>query len=149
MIATLMAQGIETTDTEPYYATQYSFTDDNAFYEQLLDIGPDPALHLTAANPFVPRQATIPDRSQRDDVVRAKLLDEEDLALYHVQDFEFLRPKAPCTTKLRFPTELKNLTECLKRQGLSRSMMEPVHNMVYLCVRQRIPGHAFRHILAN
>ena len=38
---------------------------------------------------------------------------------------------------------------CLKRQALSRSMIEPVHNMVYLCVRQRIQGHAFRHILAT
>ena len=38
---------------------------------------------------------------------------------------------------------------CLKHQALSRSMIEPVHNMVYVCVRQRIQGHAFRHILAN
>ena len=38
---------------------------------------------------------------------------------------------------------------CLKRQALSRSMIEPVHNMVYLCLRQRIQSHAFRHILAN
>ena len=28
-------------------------------------------------------------------------------------------------------------------------MIEPVHNMVYLCLRQRIQSHAFRHILAN
>ena len=38
---------------------------------------------------------------------------------------------------------------CLKRQALSRSMIEPVHTMVYLCVRKRIQGHAFRYILAN
>ena len=38
---------------------------------------------------------------------------------------------------------------CLKRQALTRSMIEPIHNMMYLCVRQRVEGHAFRYILAN
>ena len=38
---------------------------------------------------------------------------------------------------------------CLERQALSRSMIESVHNMVDLCIRQRIQGHTFRHILAN
>ena len=31
---------------------------------------------------------------------------------------------------------------CLKRQALSRSMIEPVHTVVYLCVRQRIQSRA-------
>ena len=28
-------------------------------------------------------------------------------------------------------------------------MIEPIHNMMYLFVRQRVEGHAFRYILAN
>ena len=37
----------------------------------------------------------------------------------------------------------------LKCQALSRSMIEPIHDVVYLFVRQRIQGHPFGHILAN
>ena len=37
----------------------------------------------------------------------------------------------------------------LKSQALSRSMIEPIHDVVYLCLRQRIQGRAFGHILAN
>ena len=37
----------------------------------------------------------------------------------------------------------------LKCQALSRPMIEPIHDVVYLCLRQRIQGRAFGHILAN
>ena len=37
----------------------------------------------------------------------------------------------------------------LKCQALSRSMIESIHDVVYLCLRQRIQGRAFGHILAN
>ena len=37
----------------------------------------------------------------------------------------------------------------LKRQALSRPMIEPIHDVVYLRLRQRIEGRAFGHILAN
>ncbi len=131
MVATLMAQGVETTDTEPYYGTQYSFTEDDAFYEQLLEVVPDPALHLPAANPFVPRQATIPDRSQRDDVMPAKLLDEEGLALYHVEDFDFLRPKVTLHYKLRFQTELMSLRRKVLLDTYTASVNESLNELSY------------------
>ena len=37
----------------------------------------------------------------------------------------------------------------LKCQALSWPMIEPVHDVVYLRLRQRIQGRAFGHILAN
>ena len=37
----------------------------------------------------------------------------------------------------------------LKCQALSRPMIEPIHDVVYLSLRQRIQGRAFGHILAN
>ena len=37
----------------------------------------------------------------------------------------------------------------LKCQALSRPMIEPIHDMVYLRLRQRIQGCAFGHVLAN
>ena len=37
----------------------------------------------------------------------------------------------------------------LKCQALSRPMIEPIHDVVYLCLRQRIEGRPFGHILAN
>lgn len=131
MIVTLMAQGVETTDTEPFYGTQYAYTEDDAFYEQLLDVAPDPALHLPAANPFVPSQAAIPDRSQRDDVVPAKLLDEEGLALYHVEDFEFLRPKVTLHYKLHFPAKLMSLRRKVLLDTYTASVNESLNELSY------------------
>ena len=37
----------------------------------------------------------------------------------------------------------------LKCQALSRSVIEPIHDVVYLCLGQRIQSRAFGHILAN
>ena len=37
----------------------------------------------------------------------------------------------------------------LKCQALSRSVIEPIHDVVYLLLGQRIQGHPFGHILAN
>ena len=37
----------------------------------------------------------------------------------------------------------------LKSQALARSMIEPIHDVVYLCLGQRIHALAFGHILAN
>ena len=106
MMATLVAKGLEAdTLTEPHWGIPYSYVEDDAFYVELLDADVPEALHLPAPNPFVPTQATIPDREVTEGVVPEKILDETGVVLYHSQDYEFLRPKLWARFKLRFPEE--------------------------------------------
>ena len=131
MMATLMAQGVTTTDTEPYYGTQYSYVEDDAFYRELLDQDPHPTLHLPAPNPFIPQQAAIPARPQQDDVYPAKILEEEGLTLYHVEDFEFLRPKVTLHYKLRFPAELMSLRRKVLLDTYTATVNESLNELSY------------------
>ena len=109
MLVTLTAKDLPTTDTEPYYGAPYSYTEDDAFYETFSSLPSGEALHLPEPNPFIPAQASIPDRSLKEDVIPEKIIDEAGLVLYHSEDFEFLRPKVSLRYKIRFPVERMNL----------------------------------------
>jgi insulysin len=123
MLVTLQAKGVPTAQTEHFYGTQYAYAEDNAFYQDLLATQAHPDLHLPAPNPFIPKQAAIPQRPQQEGVSPDKILDEEGILLYHSEDYEFLRPKISLQYKLRFPKERMSLrhkvmldlyTECVK-----------------------------------
>ena len=131
MIVTLMAKGVETNETEPFYGTPYSYAEDDAFYAELSTVAPHPALHLPAPNPFTPRQAAIPDRPQREDVYPEKILDEAGLVLYHAEDFEFLRPKVTLHYKLRFPAELMDLRRKMLLETYTATVNESLNELSY------------------
>ena len=123
LLVTLLAKGVPTDSTEHYFGTAYSYAEDSAFYQTLLKLDSHPQLHLPNPNPFMPRQAAVPNRSINPDVVPTKILAEEGVVLYHAQDFEFLRPKISLKYKLRFPADKMDLrfkvlldtyTDCVK-----------------------------------
>ncbi len=106
MMATLTAKGLEASaEQEPHWGIPYTYSEDDALYTSLADPKAHPALHLPEPNPFVPAEATIPEREVMEGVVPDKVLEEEGVVLYHSEDFEFLRPKIWSNFKLRFPTE--------------------------------------------
>ena len=59
----------------------------------------------------------------------AKLLDEEGLALYHVEDFEFLRPKVALHYKLRFPAQLMSLRRKVLLDTYTASVNESLNEL--------------------
>ena len=131
MMVTLMAQGVPTSETEPFYGTQYSYAEDDSFYQEILHQDVHPALHLPEPNPFTPRRAAIPDRLPKEDVIPTKILDEEGLALYHAEDFEFLRPKVTLHYKLRFPAELMGLRRKVLLDTYTASVNESLNELAY------------------
>lgn len=131
MMVTVMAKGVATTDTEPHYGTKYSYTEDDAFYRELLDVQPHADLHLPAPNPFIARHAGIPNRPQRDDVTPEKILSEPGLVLYHTEDFEFLRPKITLHYKLRFPSEEMSLRRTVLLDTYSACVNESLNELAY------------------
>jgi len=84
----VVAPGLETDQTEPYYGTHYSATvEEGELLESLRAVEVPEALHLPRPNPFVPDDTRLhpeqPVLIQQDDRV----------TLYYAQDAEFGRPK--------------------------------------------------------
>ncbi|NKB72821.1 MAG: hypothetical protein GKR89_37605 [Candidatus Latescibacteria bacterium] len=131
MVATLMAKGVPTDATEPFYGTQYSYTEDEAIYGSLQAVAPHPSLHLPAPNPFIPRSAAIPDRPQRDGGRPDKIIDEDGLVLYHSEDFEFLRPKATLHYKLRFAADQMDLKRKVLLDTYTACVEESLNELAY------------------
>ena len=131
MMVALMAQGVATTEKEPYYGTQYSYTEDDTYYQTLLNPTPHSDLHLPVPNPFIPQQATVPDRPLRDDLYPEKILDEAGLTLYYLEDTEFLRPKATLHYKLRFPAEQMDLRRKVLLDIYTASVNESLNELSY------------------
>jgi insulysin len=131
MVAMLTAKGVETTDTEEYYGTEYSYSEDPEFFKELLSVKPVPELHLPEPNPFMPREAKIPDRELKDGVRPSKILDEKGLVLYHSEDHEFLRPKATMIFQIRFPKDKINLRYKVLLDTYSACVTESLNELAY------------------
>jgi insulysin len=131
MVAMLTAKGVETTDSEKYYGTKYSYTEDEAFFKELQDVQAVGELHLPEPNPFMPRETAIPDRQLKDGVKPSKVVDEEGLVLYHSEDFKFLRPKASLIYKIRFPREKINLRYKVLLDTYSACVTESLNELAY------------------
>ena len=131
MVATVMAKGVPTTDTEPYYGTQFNYSEDDAFYADLQSVEPHADRHLPEPNPFIPRRAAIPDRPQRDGVMPDKIIDEDGLVLYHAEDFEFLRPKVTLHYKLRFAADQMGLKRKVLLDTYTACVKESLNELAY------------------
>lgn len=105
MIVTLTAKGLPTTKTEPFFGTSYEYIENDSLYATLKTVSVDPNLHLPASNPFMPKQATIPNRPYQETVTPTKIIAESGVELYHSLDHQFLRPKVSLQYKLRLPKE--------------------------------------------
>ena len=131
MIVTLMAKGVPTDTTEHYYGTQYSYSEDDALYATLSNLPKREALHLPDPNPFMPKQATIPNRPQKEGVIPTKILTESGIELYHAEDAEFLRPKVSLQYKIRFPTKNMNLRFKVLVDTYTTSVNESLNELAY------------------
>ena len=131
MVAMLIAKGVEATDSEKYYGTKYSYTEDEAFFMELLGVQAVDELHLPEPNPFMPREAAILGRELKEGIKPTKVVEEEGLVLYHSEDFEFLRPKASLIYKLRFPRHKINLKYKVLLDMYSACVMESLNELAY------------------
>lgn len=131
MLVTLVAQGVPTTDTEQHYGTQYSYTEDAAFYDELAVLPARAELHLPAPNPFIPEAVSIPRRTVQEGVVPTLVLDEPGLALYHSLDAEFLRPKVSLHYKIRLPAQHMNLRYKVLLDMYTQCVNESLNELAY------------------
>ncbi|MDP6040913.1 MAG: insulinase family protein [Candidatus Latescibacteria bacterium] len=131
MIVTLRSKGVPTDKIEPHFGTQYSYAEDDAFYATLTNLPTRPELHLPEPNPFMPKQATIPDRPQQEGIIPAVVLQEPGMVLYHATDFEFLRPKIALRYRIRFPKENMNLRFKVLLDTYTMCVNESLNELAY------------------
>jgi len=103
MLAMLIAKDLPTDSIEHFYQAPYSYQEDDDFYKQLLLTSYRNEFSIPDANPFIPKNATVPSREIADNVFPEILSDNKGVKLYFGEDHEFLRPKGVISLKVLFP----------------------------------------------
>ena len=126
LLVTLVAKGVKTDRTEPYYGTHYSYTEDTgAAYTALLHSPVVAALTLPAPNPFVPaRTALLP-------IQPVPLIEEPALSLYYAQDTEFLRPMVAEVYRFRLPRAAASLEHAVLLRFYEACVKESLNETIF------------------
>ncbi len=126
MLVTLVAKGVPTDRTEPYYGTRYSYSEDaGPAYTALLDPPRVAGLALPPPNPFVPAQTELQPLQP------ARLIDEPALTLYHAQDGEFQRPQAAVLMRLRLPRSIASARNATLLRFYEACVREALNETTY------------------
>ena len=101
LLITLVAKGLPTDQTAPYFATRYSYVEDTGPAWAALQRPPAlAAVRLPAPNSYVPSRTDVLP------IEPARLIDEPALSLYYAQDTEFQRPLVTHVVRMRLPRDM-------------------------------------------
>ncbi|RMG09253.1 MAG: hypothetical protein D6731_20060 [Planctomycetota bacterium] len=94
----LVAKGVETDRSEPYYGTRYSLREEKGeAYERLREAKLPEGVRLPAPNPFIPKHTRlVPEQP-------VLLRQDPGVTLYYGQDLEFRRPKVSLHVRILSP----------------------------------------------
>jgi insulysin len=95
MICVLTAKGRETDKKEAIYGTKYKYSEDADFFAKLKNPTSIKALHLPAANPFIPKQPKLYAEQP------VKIINGAGAEMWYSQDVEFDRPKISLSFRIR------------------------------------------------
>ncbi len=126
MLVTLIAKGLPTDKTEPYYGTKYSYSEDTGpAYTALLHPPAVASIQLPKPNPFIPgRAALLPAQPLH-------LIDEPSLSLYYSQDTEFLRPMVGEVYRFRLPRSLGSVETSVLLRFYEACVNEALNETAY------------------
>lgn len=125
-LVSLVAKGMTTDSVEPYYGTNFSYTEDSGEpYTALLKPAPVTAFHLPKANPFIPHSADMLP------IQPVQLIDESALSLFYAQDTEFLRPMVAQGYNFRLPRTLGTLENSVLLDFYQASVNEALNETAY------------------
>ena len=105
MLILLIAKGVYTDQKEHYFQIDYSYTEDETFYNELLTPSNRKEFIIPKKNPFIPKTASVPNRALAENVFPEVVYNENGVKLYFGKDHEFLRPKGVISFKILFPKE--------------------------------------------
>ena len=131
MLVLLMAKGVFTDQKEHYFQIDYSYTEEDAFYKELLTPSNREEFSIPEQNPFIPQNASVPDRDMKGKVLPLVLSKITGVKLYFGSDHEFLRPKGVINYKILFPKDKMNLKHRVYSKIYAASVKESLNEMVY------------------
>ena len=105
MLILLVAKGVFTDKKEHFFQIDYSYNEDNMFYNELLTPSNRKEFKIPIKNPFIPKAASVPNRKLAENVFPEVVYNESGIKLYFGKDHEFLRPKGVIGFKILFPKE--------------------------------------------
>ena len=105
MLILLIAKGVFTDQKEHYFQIDYSYNEDETFYNELLTPSNREEFKIPKKNPFIPKTASVPNRELAENVFPEVVYNENGVKLYFGKDHEFLRPKGVIGFKILFPKE--------------------------------------------
>ena len=126
LLVTLVAKGLPTDKTEPYFGTRYSYLEDNG-----------PAWSALAAPPVVaalrvpPPNRYMPAHTGVLPLEPARLIDEPSLSLYYAQDTEFQRPLLAHVMRLRLPRSMASLRNATLLHFYEACIKESLNETTY------------------
>ena len=105
MLILLVAKGVFTDKKEHFFQIDYSYNEDNMFYDELLTPSNRKEFKIPIKNPFIPKAASVPNRKLAENVFPEVVYNKSGIKLYFGKDHEFLRPKGVIGFKILFPKE--------------------------------------------
>ena len=109
MLVLLIAKGVFTDQKEHFFQIDYSYNEDNMFYNKLLTPPNRKEFILPERNPFIPKTASVPNRDLAENVFPEVVYNANGVKLFFGKDHEFLRPKGVISFKILFPQETMNV----------------------------------------
>jgi insulysin len=126
LLVTLVAKGLPTDRTAPYFGTQYSYVeDDGADYQALLNPPPVSSLKLPPPNRYVP------DGTQLLPAEAVRLIDDPALSLYYAQDLEFQRPLVSHELRFVLPRDLASRRNAVLLAFYDACVKESLNETLY------------------
>lgn len=109
LLVTLVAKGLPTDRSAPYFGTRYSYVEDTGpAFAALLATPPVAAFALPAPNRFVPATTALRP------VAATRLIDEPALSLFHLQDTGFERPQVAHLARFVLPRDRATLRDAVR-----------------------------------
>ena len=126
LLVTLVAKGVATDKTAPWYGTRYGYSEDTGpAYTALLNPPTVAGLTFAPPNPYVPaRTALLPPQA-------AKIIDEPALTLFYAQDTEFQRPMLAHVLRLRLPRDQASLRTAVLLRFYEAAVKEALNESLY------------------
>ena len=91
---------------------------------------------LPEANPFIPKQATVPKREFKVDIFPELISEKEGHKLYFGQDHQFLRPKGVISLKVLLPGSAMNLKHRVFSRLYTACVNESLNEISYPAKKQ-------------
>lgn len=131
MLVTIAAKGVKVDKTEHFYQTKYSYSEDSSFYKQLIGVEVNDEFTLPEANPFIPKNASVPRREFKTDVFPELISEEKGHKLYFGQDHQFLRPKGVISFKVLLPKSIMSLKHRVYSRLYTACVNESLNEISY------------------